>query len=41
LFGSLKTVARRLLEAFRYLPFGNQAFDALLAAGIQIRFDTS
>jgi hypothetical protein len=41
LFGSLKNLARRLLEAFRYLILSDQAFDPLRAASIQIRFDTS
>jgi hypothetical protein len=41
LFGSLKNLARRLLEAFRYIALSDQAFDPLHAAGIQIRFDTS
>ena len=40
LFGSLKNLARRLLEAFRYIALSDQAFDPLHAAGIQIRFDT-
>jgi hypothetical protein len=41
LFGSLKNIARRLLEALRYLAFSDRAFDPARAAGIQIRFDTS
>ena len=41
LFGSLKNLARRLLEAFRYIILSDQAFDPLRAAVIQIRFDTS
>jgi len=41
LFGSLKNIARRLLEAFRYLALSDQAFDPLRAASIQIRLDSS
>jgi hypothetical protein len=41
LFGSLKNLARRLLEAFRYIPLSDRAFDSLHAGRIQIRFDTS
>ena len=41
LFGSLKNLARRLSEAFRYIALSDQAFDLLHAASIQIRFDTS
>ncbi len=41
LFGSLKNLARRLLEAFRYMPLSDRAFDSLHAGRIQIRFDTS
>jgi hypothetical protein len=41
LFGSLKNLARRLLEAFRYLALSDQAFDPLSAASIQIRLDSS
>ncbi len=41
LFGSLKNLARRLLEAFRYIALSDQAFDPVRAAGIQIRFDSS
>ncbi len=41
LLGSLKNIARRSLEAFRYLAFSDQAFDPLRAAGIQIRLDSS
>jgi hypothetical protein len=29
------------LEAFRYFSLGDEVFDPLRAAGIQIRFDTS
>ena len=41
LFGSLKNLARRLLEAFRYFALSKQAFDPLRAAGIRIRLDSS
>lgn len=41
LFGSLKNIARRLLESIRYRPLRDHAFDPHHAAGIQIRFDTS
>ena len=41
LFGSLKNLARRLLEAFRYMVLNDQAFDPLHAASIQIRLDSS
>jgi hypothetical protein len=41
LFGSLKNIARRLLEAFRYMALSDNAFDYLLARSIQIRFDSS
>jgi hypothetical protein len=41
LFGSLKNLARRLLEAFRYMALSDKAFDCLHAGSIQIRFDTS
>jgi hypothetical protein len=41
LFGSLKNLARRLLEAFRYMSLSDEAFDRLHAGSIQIRFDTS
>jgi hypothetical protein len=41
LFGSLKNIARRLLEAFRYFSLSDRAFDSLHASQIQIRFDTS
>ena len=37
LFGSLKNVARRLLEAFRYCLLPDEAFDPIAAASIQIR----
>ena len=41
LFGSLKNLARRMLEAFRYMVLNDQAFDPLHAASIQIRLDSS
>ena len=41
LFGSLKNLARRLLDAFRYMILNDQAFDPLHAASIQIRLDSS
>jgi hypothetical protein len=41
LFGSLKNLARRLLDAFRYVVLNDQAFDPLRAASIQIRLDSS
>lgn len=41
LFGSLKNIARRLLESFRYFILGDEAFDVTRARRIQIRFDTS
>ena len=40
-FGSLKNLARRMLEAFRYMILSDQAFDSLHAARIQIRIDSS
>ena len=41
LFGSLKNLARRMLDAFRYMVLNDQAFDPLHAASIQIRLDSS
>ncbi len=41
LFGSLKNLARRLLDAFRYMILNDQAFDPLRAASIQIHLDSS
>ena len=41
LFGSLKNLARRMLDAFRYMVLNDQAFDPLRAASIQIRLDSS
>jgi len=39
LFGSLKNLARRLLEAFRYYLIPEEAFDTSLAATIRIRLE--
>jgi hypothetical protein len=41
LFGSLKNLARRLLEAFRYIALSDEVFDHSRAGSIQVRFDTS
>jgi len=41
LFGSLKNMARRLLDCFRYFHIPADAFDPLHAARCQIRLDTS
>lgn len=41
LFGSLKNVARRILESFRTIEFAAEVFDPKRAQGIQIRLDTS
>lgn len=41
LFGSLKNIARRLLESFRYFLIPQDAFDPLQAARCQVRLDTS
>jgi len=41
LFGSLKNIARRLLDCFRYFRIPADAFDPLRAARCQIRLDTS
>lgn len=41
LFGSLKNMARRLLECFRYFRIPDDAFDPLYATRFQIRLDTS
>jgi len=41
LFGSLKNIARRLLECFRYLHIPDDAFDFMNATRFQIRLDTS
>jgi hypothetical protein len=39
LFGSLKNLARRLLESFRYHVLSPDAFDAELGARVQCRFE--
>jgi hypothetical protein len=41
LFGSLKNVARRLLESVRYLAWDEEWFDAAQAAGLRIGLDSS
>ena len=41
LFGSLKNMARRLLESLRYRRWPDEAFDRETAGSIQIRLDTS
>lgn len=41
LFGSLKNIARRLMECFRYFHIPDHAFDLRSAAPFQIRLDTS
>ncbi len=41
LYSSLKNLARRMLDAFRYMILNDQAFDPLHAASIQIRLDSS
>jgi hypothetical protein len=41
LFGSLKNIARRMLEAVRYLVLPEDCFDADVAGRLKIRFDTS
>lgn len=41
LFGSIKNLARRLLDCFRYFRIPADAFDPLQAARCQIRLDTS
>jgi hypothetical protein len=41
LFGSLKNLARRLLEAFRYYVLGDDAFDLQQAARLRISLDSS
>ena len=40
-FGSLRNIARRLLEALRYFHLPDDAFDVALAASIQIRLTTA
>jgi hypothetical protein len=41
LFGSLKNVARRLLESLRFLPWAEAWFDPAQAGTVRIRFDSS
>jgi len=41
LFGSLKNIARRLLESIRFLRIEDAAYDGAAAARIQIRLDSS
>jgi hypothetical protein len=41
LFGSLKNLARRLLECFRYFVLPDEAFERPVTARMQIRLDTS
>jgi hypothetical protein len=41
LFGSLKNIARRLLDCFRYFAIADDAFDPQQAARLRVRFDTS
>lgn len=41
LFGSLKNLARRLLECFRYCALGDEAFDPDQAARLRISLDSS
>jgi hypothetical protein len=41
LFGSLKNLARRLLESFRYFALSAEAFDTAQARCIQVRLDSS
>src|SRR5262249_28104321 len=41
LFGSLKNLARRLLEALRYLSLPEDNFDPQAAAQLKIRIDSS
>ena len=40
-FGSVKNIARRVLECFRYKVIPDAAYDTLAAACIQIRLDSS
>jgi len=40
LFGSLKNIARRLLDCFRYFPIPLDCFDPSAAAALKIRLDT-
>jgi len=41
LFGSLKNIARRILESFRMIVFAPEVFDRDQAKGIQIRLNSS
>jgi hypothetical protein len=41
LFGSLKNIAERLRDCFRFVRLPDAAYDVAAAAGIQIRFDSS
>src|ERR1043166_492039 len=41
LFGSLKNLARRLLEALRYLSLPQESFDAATAGRLKIRLDNT
>lgn len=41
LFGSLRNIARRILECFRHRRLPDEAFDLAAAAAIQVRFDSS
>lgn len=41
LFGSLKNIARRLLDSFRFVLIQEEAYDRVAAARIQIRLDSS
>jgi hypothetical protein len=41
LFGSLKNMARRLLDSFRFVRIQDEAYDPVAAAQIQIRLDSS
>lgn len=41
LFGSLKNLARRLLESLRYLVLPDESFDPVVAGRLKIRLDSS
>ena len=41
LFGSLKNIARRLLDSLRYVRSEDAAYDPAAAARMQIRLDSS
>jgi hypothetical protein len=41
LFGSLKNMARRLLESLRYKRWPDEAFDPQVAGAMQVRLDSS